>query len=133
MGMRFEDLEVWKRSARLGAELYKATRDLKDWGFRDQITRAGLSISSNIAEGFERGSHRDCARFFSITKGSCGEVRSQLYIGQDIGYVDAEQAGAWVQECKEISRMLAALIKRRTAYANEASEESVTYTLPDPT
>jgi four helix bundle protein len=129
--MEFEDLEVWKRAARLGADLFKATRALKDWGFRDQLTRAGLSISSNIAEGYERNSHRDCARFLSIAKGSCGEVRSQLYIGQDIGYIEADQANTWIQECKEISRMLAALIKRRTAYANEVSEEPLPYSTAD--
>ena len=131
MGMEFEDLEVWKRAARLGAELYKATRELKDWGFRDQLTRAGLSISSNIAEGYERNSHRDCARFLAIAKGSCGEVRSQLYIGKEIGYIATEKANDWIRECRELSRMLAALIKRRMTYANEVSEETASYTLPD--
>ena len=131
MGMEFEDLEVWKRAARLGAELYKATRELKDWGFRDQLTRAGLSISSNIAEGYERNSHRDCARFLAIAKGSCGEVRSQLYIGKEIGYIATEKANDWIRECRELSRMLAALIKRRMTYANEVTEETTSYTLPD--
>ena len=130
MGMEFEDLEVWKRAARLGADLYKATRELKDWGFRDQLTRAGLSISSNIAEGYERSSHRDCARFLSIAKGSCGEVRSQLYIGRDIGYIDADKAKAWIQECKELSRMISALIRTRVAFADEVSEVPADYDAP---
>ncbi len=125
--MRFEDLEVWKKSARLASEIYRATADLKDWGFRDQITRAALSISSNIAEGFERDSHRDCARFLSIAKGSCGEVRSQLYIGQDIGYLEPDQAKAWVAQCTTISRMLSSLIKKRREYANEVSDERPDY------
>ena len=125
--MRFEDLEVWKRSARLASELYKATAGLKDWGFRDQLTRAGLSISSNIAEGYERDSHRDCARFLSIAKGSCGEVRSQLYIGLDVGYIDATKGKAWIRECKEISRMLSALIRKRRQYANEVSDDTPEY------
>ena len=56
--MRFEDLEVWKRAARLSASIYKELKNLKDWGFRDQITRSGLSVPSNIAEGFERASQR---------------------------------------------------------------------------
>ena len=129
--MRFEDLEVWRRSARLGSELYKVTAGLKDWGFRDQLTRAGLSISSNIAEGYERDSHRDCARFLSIAKGSCGEVRSQLYIGLDVGYIDATKGKAWIRECKEISRMLSALIRKRRQYANEVSDDAPEYDADD--
>jgi len=70
MAMRFEDLEVWKVSARLASDLYRATRNLKDWGFRDQLTRAGLSISSNIAEGFDRESHLDCIKFLVYAKSS---------------------------------------------------------------
>ncbi len=61
--MRFEDLEVWKRSARLSADIYKELSDLKDYVFRDQITRSGLSIPSNIAEGIERESAKECVNF----------------------------------------------------------------------
>jgi len=60
---RFEDLEVWKRSACLSAEIYKALAELKDFGFRDQITRSGLSVPSNIAEGYERESNKEIANF----------------------------------------------------------------------
>ena len=127
--MKFEDLEVWKRSARLSAELYKATCELRDWGYRDQLTRAGLSISSNIAEGFERESHMDCVRFLSFAKGSCGEVRSQLHIGKEIGYLEAEFANNSIAECREISRMLAALIKKRRQFANQAQDESSEYSI----
>ena len=125
--MKFEDLEVWRRSARLSADLYKATKDLRDWGFRDQLTRAGLSISSNIAEGFERESMLDCVRFLGFAKGSCGEVRSQLYIGKEIGYLEAEFADASIKECRELSRMLAALIAKRRQFANQAGEELAGY------
>ena len=62
---RFEDLDVWKRSARLTAEIYKAFSSVTDFGFRDQITRSGLSISSNIAEGYERGGNREIANFLN--------------------------------------------------------------------
>lgn len=75
---RFEDLEVWKRSARLSADLYKAMADLKDFGFRDQITRSGLSIASNIAEGYERNTDKELANFLNYAKGSAGELRTQL-------------------------------------------------------
>jgi len=125
--VRFEDLDVWKRSARLSAELYKVTKDLRDWGYRDQLTRAGLSISSNIAEGFERESMLDCVRFLGFAKGSCGEVRSQLYIGKEIGYLEADFADASIQECHELSKMLAALIAKRREFANQAGEEMAEY------
>ena len=125
--MKFEDLEVWKRAARLATEIYKATAVLKDWGFRDQITRAALSISSNIAEGFERESMLDCVRFLGFAKGSCGEVRSQLYIGKEIGYLEAEFADVSIQECRELSRMLAALIAKRRQFANQTNDEIPDY------
>jgi four helix bundle protein len=125
--MRFEDLDVWQMSARLASEIYKWTAALKDWGFRDQITRAALSISSNIAEGFERDSHRDCARFLSIAKGSCGELRSQLYIGQEIGYLPQDQVKTWISASESISRMLSALIKKRREYADQISDDQASY------
>lgn len=108
--MKFEDLEVWKRSSRLCAELYKNLTDLRDFGFRDQITRSGLSIPSNIAEGCERESQKDFIRFLQYAKGSCGELRTQLYIGMDINYIDKKQGKEWIQETKELSAMLVGLI-----------------------
>jgi len=116
---QFEDLEVWKRSARLSAELYKAARHWRDYGFRDQLTRSGLSVPSNIAEGFERNSHKECANFLGYAKGSCGELRTQIYIGLDVGYIDKITGNQWILEAKEISSMLAALIKARRRYAME--------------
>jgi four helix bundle protein len=76
--LKFEDLEVWKRAARLSADLYKQLKDLKDYGFKDQITRSGLSVRSNTAEGFERESNKDCVKFLLYAKGSCGELRCQI-------------------------------------------------------
>ena len=77
--MEFENLEVWKRAARLSANIYKELARLKDYSFRDQITRSGLSVPSNIAEGFERGSQKECIVFLSYAKGSSGELRTQIY------------------------------------------------------
>jgi four helix bundle protein len=108
---RFEELDVWKRAARLSADLYKAFADVKDFGFRDQITRAGLSIPSNIAEGHERGSNKEIANFLNYAKGSAGELRTQIYIGMDIGYIEREQGKRWLVEAEEISKMLHALIR----------------------
>lgn len=108
---RFEDLEVWKRSARLSANLYEAMIDIKDFGFRDQITRSGLSIPSNIAEGYERNTDKELANFLNYAKGSAGELRTQVYIGMEIGYISTEIGKGWIEECEEISKMLHGLIR----------------------
>ena len=109
--MKFEDLDVWKRSARLSANIYKTLGKLKDYGFRDQICRSGLSIPSNIAEGMERDSPREFLQFLRYAKGSCGELRTQIYIGMDIGYVPKEAGQGWLNETRELSSMLVGLMK----------------------
>ena len=114
--MNFEDLEVWKRATTLSANIYKELKHLKDYGFKDQITRSGLSIPSNIAEGFERESHKESVTFLSYAKGSCGELRTQIYIGIDIGYIDKEIGDEWSREAQEISSMLNGLIKARRKF-----------------
>lgn len=108
---RFEELEVWRRSARLSADLYKHLAELRDFGYRDQITRAGLSIPSNIAEGYERESSKEVANFLNYAKGSAGELRTQTYIGIDIGYIKRNQGNHWLTETEEISKMLHALVR----------------------
>jgi four helix bundle protein len=117
--MRFEDLEVWKRSARLSADIYRELKDLKDYGFRDQITRSGLSIPSNIAEGFERKSKKEFLVFLKYALGSCGELRTQIYIGMQIGYLSNITSKNWIQETKEISAMITSLIKTNRQYLKE--------------
>ncbi len=107
--MPFEDLEVWKRSARLSADIYKKLADLKDFGFKDQITRSGLSVPSNIAEGMDRFSLKENIRFLHIAKGSCAELRTQVFIGIDIGYIDKNTGAHWITETREISAMLVGL------------------------
>ncbi|MGH8640353.1 MAG: four helix bundle protein [Burkholderiales bacterium] len=100
---RFEDLDVWQRATRLSSDLYRTLAGLSDFGFRDQITRTGLSIPSNIAEGYERGSNKEMANFLNYAKGSAGELRTQIYIGMDIGYVNKETGARWLREAEEIS------------------------------
>jgi len=117
--MRFEDLEVWKRSSRLSANIYKELKDLKDFSFRDQLTRSGLSVPSNIAEGFERESEKECINFLAYAKGSCGELRTQIYIGLDIGYISDAVAKQWLKETQEISSMLAGLIKTKRGFISQ--------------
>jgi len=117
--MDFEDLEVWKRARRLSAEIYRELANLKDYGFRDQITRSGLSVPSNIAEGFERNSQRECITFLSYAKGSCGELRTQIYIGMDIKYISQETGSRWIKEAAAISNMLGGLIKTKRGFVGK--------------
>lgn len=119
MADRFEDLEVWKRSARFSADVFRALENCRNYGFRDQLTRSGLSIPSNIAEGYERDSHKECAQFLGYAKGSCGELRTQIYIGLEAGFIDKSIGSQWIKETKEISAMLVALIKARRMFASE--------------
>jgi four helix bundle protein len=115
--MRFEELDVWKRGTRLCVEIYRYLRELKDYGFKDQITLSSLSIPSNIAEGFERNSQKECITFLSYAKGSCGELRTQTHIAMEIGYIDCATGGKWLQEAEEISHMLGGLIKTKKGFA----------------
>ena len=82
--MKSEDLEVWKRAPLLCMVIFLALRKLKDYGFKDRITRSALSMPSSIAEGFERSSKRECLSFLSCPKGSCGELRTQTHIAMEI-------------------------------------------------
>lgn len=109
--MNFENLEIWKRSLSLSIEIYKHFANSNDFGFKDQITRSSLSISSNIAEGCERDSQKDLIRFIRYSKGSCGELRTQIYIGINIGYISKNIGDLWFKESKELLSMLAGFIK----------------------
>lgn len=96
----------------MSAELYKGLVSVKDRGFRDQLTRASLSIASNIAEGYGRGRVLKVRQFLRYAKGSAAEVETQICIGMDIGYIDKTQGKAWAQEAQEIQSILAALIRK---------------------
>jgi len=89
---KFEDLMIWQESRKLIIEIYAEFKDNRDYGFRDQIQRAAVSIMNNIAEGFERYSDVEFKRFLSISKASCGEVRSMLFLAEDLKYIEKEQA-----------------------------------------
>ena len=114
--MDFEQLDIWKRSARLSADLYRHLAASRDFGFKDQITRSGLSVPSNIAEGMTRPSIKDRIRFLHIAKGSCAELRTQVYIGMEIDYIGREKGHSWVAETKEIAAMLTGLIRKQADF-----------------
>jgi len=120
--MKFEQLDVWKRASRLACDIYKATAKCKDYGFKDQVTRSAISIPSNIAEGLERDSQADQARFLYYGKGSAGELVTQIYIGIEIGFIEREQGLKLINESKEVASMLAALIKIRKSYIKEPEQ-----------
>jgi four helix bundle protein len=107
----FEELEVWKRSARLAVNVLSLVEPIKLYGLKDQMIRSCISIPSNIAEGADRDSNREFRRFLSIAKGSAGELRTQLYIGLKGGNFTEEQARPLITEVKEISSMIEGLRK----------------------
>lgn len=108
---KFEDIIAWKKSQDLAVEIYADFRDLKDFGFRDQICRASVSVSNNIAEGFDRSSHADFRRFLYISLASCSEVKSMLYLAERLKYLNGEKAIDIRGQCSEISKIITGLIK----------------------
>ena len=113
--MQFINMDVWKRSRILAIALYREMANLRDYGFKDQITRSALSVPSNIAEGLERGTNPDKCRFIEYAKGSIAELRTQIDIGIEIGYVPEELGKLWIKECCELSLMLVSMIKKLKA------------------
>ena len=107
----FEDLDVWKRAVELSAAIYRETKDLRDFGFRDQITRAGLSIPSNLAEGIERSTPADQCKFLDYARASCGEVRTQAIVGMKVGFISEEVGQTWSNETKQLAAMINGLIR----------------------
>src|ERR1700750_1565796 len=105
----FEDLEVWQRGCRLTVDIFNAFAECKNFSFRDQIQRSALSIPSNVAEGSERGSTKDFAHFLNIAKGSCGELRTQLYIARKLDFVTKSDFDTLIAESKQLSAMLEGL------------------------
>ena len=111
---KVEDIDAWKESRVLTVAVYNITANgawAKDFGLRDQIRRASVSIASNIAEGFARESDTEFARFLAIARGSAAEVKTQMYIASDLGYVDNETFNAIYDQIDRISRMITGLIK----------------------
>src|SRR5438270_1834943 len=105
----FEDLEVWQRACRLSVSIFEIFAACKNFTLKDQVQRAGLSIPCNIAEGSERGSTKDFAHFLNYSKGSCGELRTQVYIARKLKAVAKSDFENLIVETKEISAMLQGL------------------------
>ena len=130
---RFEDIEAWQLGRELTRRIYEATRGdsfSRDFGLRDQIQRAGVSVTSNIAEGFERRSPAEFARFLLIARGSAGEIRSQLYVALDLGYIDQATFDELARLATRISRATGALAHHNRQRAGRVSEDSGPYLVP---
>jgi four helix bundle protein len=109
--IRFEDLEIWKEGMRLCVAVYKQMKNCKDYGFKDQIQRAAVSIPSNIAEGFERQTNKEFVQYLFISKGSCGELRTQLYLAKEFQYLDSAFCAEFLSKSAHLSSMIANFIK----------------------
>jgi four helix bundle protein len=109
---RFEDLIAWQKARVLTRLIYQVTRQgafAKDFGLANQIQRAVVSIMSNLAEGFERSGSGEFYHFLSIAKSSCAEVRSQLYVAFDVGYLDQDEFDQLFLQAEEVSRIIGGL------------------------
>jgi four helix bundle protein len=108
---RFEDIIAWQKAKEMTVSIYKLFDAIKDYGFKDQIQRASVSIMNNIAEGFERKSNNEFKYFLFIAKGSCGEVRSMLILAKELNKLENNDAAELTFLCEEISKILSGLIK----------------------
>jgi len=108
---KFEDIIGWQKAQDFAVQVYSEFKKLKDFGFKDQICRAVVSISNNIAEGFDRKTDADFARFVYIAIGSCSEVKSMLYLAIRLNYMEKDKASKLIEQANEISKILSGLIK----------------------
>jgi len=102
----FEELIAWQKAQDLAVEIYSNFKENKDWDFRNQICRASVSISNNIAEGFDRSSNLDFRRFLFIALASCSEVRSMLHLSKRLGYLNDDKTKALLQDSTEVSMII---------------------------
>ena len=123
---KFEDIEAWQKARELTREIYKITNQgafARDFGLRDQIRRASVSIMSNIAEGFGRGGNREFIQFLSMAKGSVSEVQAQLYVAVDAGYLTKDQ----FQQLYSLSQSTGNLIGGFIRYLTKSADKGVKF------
>jgi four helix bundle protein len=111
----FEKLEIWQEVVELAARIFETFRACKEWDFRGQVQRAAVSISSNIAEGYERDSNAEFIRFLDIARGSCGEVRSQLHLSVRVKLLPSSVATPLIDDARRLSRRIGRLMEVRRA------------------
>lgn len=109
---KFEDLVAWQKARTLTGRVYEVTNDgafARDFGLRDQIRRAAVSVMSNLAEGFARGGRAEFHQFVVVAKGSCSELRSQLYVAKDVGYITDTKFESLMADTGELQRIIGGL------------------------
>jgi len=111
---RFEDIEAWREARKLAIAIYKITDSAKfgkDWGMKDQIQRASVSVMNNIAEGFDSDSKAEFRRFLGIARRSCSEIQSILYIAVDLAYIEEEEFNEFYEQAEKVRRMVTSFMK----------------------
>lgn len=108
---RFEDIRAWQKAKDLSIAIYRLFEQCKDFGFKDQIQRASVSVMNNIAEGFERKGNKEFSYFLYVAKGSCGEVRSMLILAKELGKINDSDFELLFNQAEEISKMISGFIK----------------------
>jgi four helix bundle protein len=109
--VKFEDLVAWQKAQDLAVDIYATFKNLKDWGFKDQICRAAVSVSNNIAEGFDRQSSKEFCRFLYISTASASEVKSMLYLAERLNYIEVKTAQNIIAQTNEVSKIIYGLIR----------------------
>jgi four helix bundle protein len=109
----FEDLNIWKEGMCICIKVYEIMRNCRDFGLKDQMQRASVSIPSNIAEGFERQTNKEFIYFLYIAKGSCGELRTQLYLAKELKTIEDDCFNDLLPRTKQLSSMISNFIKTR--------------------
>ncbi len=108
---KFEDIIAWQKAQEFAVDIYSTFNKIRDFSFRDQICRAVVSISNNIAEGFDRSSNADFSRFLYIAIGSCSEVKSMLYLAAKLKYISESEKEELLKKANDISKIIRGLIK----------------------
>ena len=111
---KFEDIEAWKLMRELTKEIYTITQAgdfAKDYGLRDQIRRAAVSVMSNIAEGYERNGNREFLQFLSQAKGSIGEIKTHLYVALDVGFISNADFERLFNDATKVGQLIGGLMK----------------------
>jgi four helix bundle protein len=128
--VRFEDMDVWKTSRDLTRKIYELTRNdvfSRDFGLRDQMRRASVSIMSNIAEGFESRTNTLFKDYLGRAKASAGELRAQVYVANDIGYINVSEFSELLGICEKCSRQLSKFIQYLEQQPNAIRDEGIEY------
>ena len=124
--LRFEDLIAWQKAQDFAVKVYAVFSPHRDFGFRDQICRAVVSISNNISEGFERNSDLEFVRFLNIAKGSCSEAKSMIYLAEKLHYIDKAKQTELINDASEVAKIIHGLIKsvlRKKYESNSGTKE----------